>query len=108
VYEPNILLSLELRGRAYFEKGIAYPQKLSERTSVKDSKLGFFDWLERKEERKERQLERLHAQNEELLEGMKIWKGVKNVLQRSWDWSIMKRMMIVSSPFRSYVYNRVI
>jgi len=71
VYEPNILLSLELRGRAYFEKGIAYPQKLSERTSVKDSKLGFFDWLERKEERKERQLERLHAQNEELLEGMK-------------------------------------
>jgi hypothetical protein len=55
------LNSLELRGQGYFERGIPYPEKPIKDTSTKVTKLGFFDYLDRRAARKVREREKREA-----------------------------------------------
>ena len=66
------LNSLDLKGLAYFEKGIAYPKKPTKEKSANVTKLGFFDYLDRRAERKAKESEKrkefIQSQINELME----------------------------------------
>ena len=67
-YAYDLLNSLQLQGKAYYENGIAYPGK--SRKPSKNNKFGFWEWLkwrrEYEDERLDRQIRELEAECEKL------------------------------------------
>jgi DeoR/GlpR family transcriptional regulator of sugar metabolism len=79
------LYSLDLQGKAHYERGIAYPGKPS---TEKPSKFGFFELLDKRAERKRQ--EQKEEEKRQLLESIHFRELLAEVGGE--EWAIMKKI----------------